>query len=125
MRHIIQITVFIRMIKVNCRRHCLSLLSHDTKNRFHTPGSPQQMTELTFGAGNHQTVGMTAEDLPNRIGFSDITQRSTGAMRVDIVNLIGGNSRVPARRLSWHTPHLCLQGPVLSGESHRPTFRNR
>ena len=58
------------------------------------------MPDLALGTGDTQGVCMLTENGPDGVGLGNITQRSTGAMSVDVVHVIRRDASVGNRKLN-------------------------
>ena len=100
-RHVIQIAVLVRIVQIDGRRNRASQHRQNTKRRFHTAGRTQQVTQLTLGTGDRQSVSMTAEDGTDCIGLGNVAQRRAGSVSIDVLDVVriqrSEASRIAAR----------------------------
>lgn len=124
-RYVIQIALGIRMIEVDGWRRDLSFQSLNAEHRLNPAGCSQQMSQLTFGAGNCEGVGVLSEDRADRVGLSHIAQRSTGSVSIDVVDVVRFQSGIGDGRLDGRGLPLYPGDRVRSGVWHPMTVRNR
>ena len=65
----------------------------DAEHRFDTAGGAEQVTRHRFRGADRNAIGSFAEDLFDRIRLDDI-RHGGGAVRIDVADLIFGNTGV-------------------------------
>lgn len=88
-RHVIQITVGIRILEIDRGRDHLSLNRLHAYDRLDATGGAEQVTGHRFGRTDRDPARVVAEDLLDRKGLKLVVVRRRGAVGVDIIDLQG------------------------------------
>ena len=88
-----------RVVEVEGRRHDLVAHREDREDRLDRAGGAQQMADRRLGRGHRELVGVVAEQALHRAQLDLVAQRRRGAVRVDVVDLVGVELGALQRRL--------------------------
>ena len=86
---IIQIALGILVVDVDRWWTGLMLKRQDGEHTLYATRTTQQMTGHGFGGVDHHTVRMLTQSSFDGLGLIDIPQRRGGAMRVQVIDLVG------------------------------------
>src|SRR5262249_24245797 len=87
--HVVQVAAGVGRLVVNGWMDHTLLNSQGGNNRLNAAARPEGVADHAFRAIYGQTPGVTTKDLLDRLGLGLVTPRSAGAVRVDVLNILG------------------------------------
>ena len=121
---VIQITLGVRVHQIDGRRHFLMVQSQHGEHTFNAARPPQQVAGHGLGGTDQHFVRVIAQGRLDGLGFVDVPQRRGGAVGVQIIDLIGIDTRIAhgvdhgaARAVHAGCCHMaCVRAHAVAGQ---------
>ena len=95
---VVEIALRILVEDVDRRRRHLVVQRQHREHRLDAAGAAEQVAGHRLGRVDHQLLGVVAEGQLDRVGLVDVAERRRGAVRVEVLDLVGVDAGVAQRR---------------------------
>src|SRR5579871_376231 len=113
-----------RVFQIEGRRHDAVAQGENREDRLDAAGGSEQVADRRFGRRHRQAIGVVAEQPLDRAQLDLVAERGRGAVRVDVVDLVGrqpGAAQRVAHRAIGAVAVLRGRGQVIGVAGHAVT----